>query len=55
MEYNPLAKPDPDITLPPEERPLGGLGVYMVKKMANNVSYIRKDNRNVLTLTFNIV
>ena len=55
MDYNPLAKPDPDITLPPEERPLGGLGVYMVKKMADNVSYIRKDNRNVLTLTFKIV
>ena len=32
IPYNPLAKEDPDITLPAEERPIGGLGIYMVKK-----------------------
>ena len=52
IAYNPLEKPDPDITLPPEERPLGGLGIFMVKKMAENVDYERKDNQNILTLTF---
>ena len=52
IEYNPLEKPDPDITLAPEERPLGGLGIFMVKKMAENVNYERKDNKNTLTLTF---
>ena len=36
LAYNPLEKPDPDITLPPEERPLGGLGIYMVKNLADN-------------------
>ena len=52
VEYNPLEKPDPDITLPPMERPLGGLGIFMVKNMAKNVTYERKDNKNILTLFF---
>lgn len=54
IEYNPLEKPDPDITLPPEERPLGGLGIFMVKEMADDVSYRRENNKNILTLTFKI-
>lgn len=54
IEYNPLEKPDPDITLPPEERPLGGLGVFMVKEMADEISYNRKDNQNILNLTFKL-
>ncbi|MCR4881649.1 MAG: SpoIIE family protein phosphatase [bacterium] len=53
-EYNPLKKPDPDITLPPEDRPLGGLGIYMVKEMADKVSYKRENNKNILTLIFKI-
>ena len=51
--YNPLEKPDPDINLPPEERPLGGLGIYMVKNLANEIYYKREDNKNILTLIFN--
>ena len=54
IEYNPLEKPDPDITLPPEERPLGGLGIYMVKNLANIIYYKRENNNNILTLIFNI-
>ena len=52
IEYNPLIKPDPDINLPPEERPLGGLGIYMTKKMADNISYKRENGKNILTLIF---
>jgi len=52
LEYNPLEKADPDITLPPEERQLGGLGIFMVKQMANTVEYERIDGRNILTLKF---
>lgn len=51
-EYNPLTKPDPDINLPPEERPLGGLGIFMTKKMTDNISYKRENNKNILTLIF---
>ena len=54
IEYNPLEKPDPDIGLPPEERPIGGLGIYMVKEMTDEISYKRADNKNILTLVFKI-
>lgn len=52
IPYNPLEKPDPDIDLPPEERPLGGLGIFMVKEMAKSVDYQRIQNKNILTLKF---
>lgn len=52
--YNPLEKPDPDITLPPEQRPLGGLGIFMVKEITDDISYERVKDTNVLTLVFNI-
>ena len=51
-EYNPLEKPDPDITLPPEERPIGGLGIYMVKNLSDEIYYKRENGINVLTLVF---
>ena len=52
IEYNPLEKPDPDINLPPEERPLGGLGIFMTKEMADDISYKRTHDKNILTLVF---
>lgn len=54
IEYNPLDKPDPDITLPPEKRKLGGLGIFMVKQMVNGISYERIDGQNILTLKFSL-
>ena len=54
IEYNPLEKPDPDINLPPEERPLGGLGIYMVKTMSDEIFYKREDDKNILTLVFKL-
>ena len=54
IEYNPLKKPDPDINLPPEDRQLGGLGIYMIKQMANEISYNRENNRNILSLVFRV-
>lgn len=55
IEYNPLEKPDPDINLPPEERPIGGLGIFMMKKMADDISYKRENDRNILTMIFKII
>lgn len=52
--YNPLEKPDPDLTIPPKERKLGGLGIYMVKQMAKEMKYQRTNNMNVLSLKFDI-
>ncbi|MBO6146883.1 MAG: ATP-binding protein [Lachnospiraceae bacterium] len=48
--YDPLAKEDPDITLGAEERPIGGLGIFMVKKSMDDVAYERKDERNYFTM-----
>ena len=54
MPYNPLAKEDPDITQNVEERPIGGLGIYMVKNIMDDVQYEYKDGQNVFTITKNI-
>ena len=48
--YNPIEKDDPDITLSVEEREIGGLGIFMVKKMMDEVSYEYTDGLNILTL-----
>lgn len=48
--FNPLEKEDPDITLSVEERGIGGLGVYMVKQMMDEVSYQYREGQNILTL-----
>lgn len=50
MQYDPLAKKDPDITLSADERPIGGLGVYMVKKSMDDVSYEYREGQNVLSI-----
>ena len=48
--FDPLAEPDPDVTLPAEERQIGGLGIYMVKKSMDDVRYEYRDGQNILTL-----
>lgn len=49
--YDPLAHADPDTTLTAADRPIGGLGILIVKKMADSVLYRRDGNRNILTLS----
>ena len=48
--FDPLAKEDPDVTLSAEERDIGGLGIYMTKKMMDDVSYEYKDGCNILMI-----
>ncbi len=48
--YDPLSHADPDTTLGAAERPIGGLGILMVKKMASSLSYHRAHNRNILVV-----
>lgn len=50
IPYDPLAKADPDITLSAEERQIGGLGIFMVKKTMDDVKYEFTDGQNILTL-----
>ena len=49
-EYNPLLREDPDVTLPAEKRPIGGLGVHFCKKLTDSQEYERRDGCNVLIL-----
>ena len=48
--FNPLARPDPDITLNAEERKIGGLGIFLTKKFMDTVSYEYKDGMNCLRI-----
>ena len=49
--FDPLQVRDPDTTLSLEERQVGGLGILIVKKTMSPVTYVRKNGRNVLTMT----
>ncbi len=50
IPFDPLARPDPDVTASAEERRIGGLGIYIVKKTMNEVRYEYKDSQNILKL-----
>ena len=54
VPYDPLQKADPDTTLSADERQIGGLGIFLVKKTMDAVSYERRDGRNILTVKKNI-
>lgn len=55
VPYNPLAKEDPDVTLSADEREIGGLGIFMVKKTMDGVEYKYENGQNILTLKKNIL
>ena len=50
VQYDPLAKEDPDVTLSAEKRSIGGLGIFMTKKSMDHISYEYRDGHNVLTM-----
>ena len=52
--FNPLAREDADISLPAEDREIGGLGILMVKKSMDQVDYAYEDGKNILTIKKNI-
>ena len=54
IPYNPLEKEDPDITLSAEEREIGGLGIFMVKKSMDNIDYEYKNGQNILRIKKNL-
>lgn len=51
VPFNPLEREDPDISLSAEEREIGGLGIFLCKKMMDTIDYRYEDGNNVLTMT----
>lgn len=54
LAYDPTRNEDPQVDLPASERPVGGLGIFLIKKLMDDVEYQRKDNKNHLKLTKHI-
>lgn len=50
IPFNPLNVQGPDITLPIEDRPIGGLGIHLTKKMMDGIDYEQRDGKNLLRL-----
>jgi len=49
-EFDPCAAPSPDFDIPHEERPIGGLGIHLMRELCECMTYERVDDRNRLTL-----
>ena len=52
--FNPLDRPDPDITLAAEDRPIGGLGIFLCKQLMDDIAYRYENGCNILTMKKNI-
>ena len=50
VPFDPLSRPEPDTTLPMEQRKIGGLGILMIRKSMDEVAYRRENGRNILTM-----
>jgi len=51
VAFDPLVRPGPNLDLPIAQRPIGGLGIHIVKALSETIAYHRDDGRNHLTLT----
>ncbi|MBQ1874312.1 MAG: ATP-binding protein [Paludibacteraceae bacterium] len=50
VPFDPTQQKDPDVTQSAEERPIGGLGIFLVRQIMDDIRYERKDDKNILTL-----
>ncbi len=55
VPFDPLSREEPDITLSAEERPIGGLGIHLIRKNTDTQEYSREGDRNVLRFTKNML
>jgi anti-sigma regulatory factor (Ser/Thr protein kinase) len=51
IAFDPLSRPEPDIGVPVERRPIGGLGIMLIKKTMDELKYKRENNQNIFTMT----
>jgi len=54
IPFDPTQQEDPDVTQSAEDRPIGGLGIFLVRQIMDDIRYERKDDKNILTLTKHI-
>lgn len=54
VQFDPTGASDPDITLSADERPIGGLGIFLVREMMADVKYRYENSQNILTMTYSI-
>ena len=50
IPFDPTLHPEPDLTLPIEQRAIGGLGIYYIRKLSDGMTYRRQDGKNILTI-----
>lgn len=50
IPFDPTLREEPDVTLPAEERPIGGLGIFLIKNIMDEISYQREDDQNVFIM-----
>jgi sigma-B regulation protein RsbU (phosphoserine phosphatase) len=55
IQFNPFEQEAPDITLSAADRPIGGLGIHIIREVTYKHSYAYEDNKNVLTLSFKLL
>jgi anti-sigma regulatory factor (Ser/Thr protein kinase) len=53
IPFNPVSVPSPDLKAAPEERPIGGLGIHLMKSIADGMEYRRTSKRNILDIILN--
>ena len=51
VPFDPTSKGEVDVNLAAEDRPVGGLGIHLVRNLMDSVKYERKDGKNILTMT----
>ena len=51
VPFDPTDAPEPDLSADLKDRPVGGLGIYLVKRIMDEVSYARKNGKNILSMT----
>jgi len=54
VPFNPTLQQQPDINLPVEERPVGGLGIFLITQIMDEIDYVRQNNQNILKLNKSI-
>lgn len=52
LVFNPLEKDEPDLASPLENRPVGGLGIYLVRQLVDSIAYRREQGRNIISFRF---